>query len=197
MKTLDKIMEQFTGDSILAEMADLFRKHDKEFFDDEVRYLAAVAALKKALPNSDAPRVDELIAAHKIDVLTRIVYAGYNGFRVNLAHFQHPFGIKFTQMDYFDYEKDHIIGHFPENYEASKVIYDFFQSLPEELREYETHISEYFTHFECAGPKLAHYAGYIIANKLLPWCEPGYREDWHQTQIYSDQIKNYCGYLPI
>ena len=28
MKTLDKIMEQFTGDSILAEMADLFRKHD-------------------------------------------------------------------------------------------------------------------------------------------------------------------------
>ena len=48
MKTLDKIMEQFTGDSILAEMADLFRKHDKEFFDDEVRYLAAVAALKKA-----------------------------------------------------------------------------------------------------------------------------------------------------
>ena len=87
MKTLDKIMEQFTGDSILAEMADLFRKHDKEFFDDEVRYLAAVAALKKALPNSDAPRVDELIAAHKIDVLTRIVYAGYNAFMIISSSF--------------------------------------------------------------------------------------------------------------
>lgn len=197
MKTIEQIMEQLTGKSILEAMADLFRKNCKDFFDDEVRYLAAVATLKKELPEDFSPSVEECVAAYEADVLSRIVYAGFNGFRVNLAHFHHPFGIKFTQMDYFDYEKDHIIGHFPVNYESAKITDGFYQALPEELREYATHISEYFTHFECAGPKLAHYSGYIIANHLLPMCEPGYREDWHQTSIYGDQIKQYCGYLPL
>ena len=136
MKTLEQLMEHYTGKGILTDMADLFRKHDESFFDDEVRYLSAISTLKKELPDTHAPRVDELIAAHEIDVLSRIVYAGYNGFRVNLAHFQHPFGIKFTEMDYFDYEKDHIIGHFPANYDAAHVIDEFYRSLPDELKEY-------------------------------------------------------------
>ena len=54
-------------------------------------------------------------------------------------------------------------------------------------------ITNYYIHMECAGPKLAHYAGYLMANKLLPWVEPGYREDWHQTQIYDHQIREYFG----
>ena len=46
------------------------------------------------------------------------------------------------------------------------------------------------------GPKLAHYAGYELANKLLPWVVPGYREDYSQTAAYRRELEKYMGYLP-
>ena len=115
----------------------------------------------------------------------------------NLANFHAPFGIDFTQMEFFDIAKEHIIGHFPENYEANAVIEAFYKALPEELQDCHSHISEYYTHFECAGPKLAHYTGYMLGNRLLPWLEPGYRVDTIQTMKYEREMENYCGYLPI
>ena len=47
------------------------------------------------------------------------------------------------------------------------------------------------------GPKLAHYAGYELANKLLPWVVPGYREDYRQTIVYRRELEKYLGYLPV
>jgi len=197
MKTMEQLLEQFTSRTILDQMADLFREKDKEFFGDEVRMLIAVATLKKELPADFSPSVDECIRAYELDMLTRIVYAGYNGFQINLANFRAPFGIDFTRMEFFNIAKEHIIGHFPENYEANAVIEAFYKALPDELQEYHSHISEYYTHFECAGPKLAHYTGYMIGNRLLPWVEPGYRVDTIQTMKYEREMKKYCGYLPI
>ena len=197
MKTIEQITEQFTNRAILEEMANVFREKDKDFFDDEVRMLTAVATLKKELPADFTPSVDGYIKAHETDVLTQIVYAGYHGFQINRDNFYAPFGIDFTRGEFFDIAKEHIIGRFPMNYEANAVIDAFYKALPENLREYHSHISEYFTHFECAGPKFAHYAGYMLGNQLLPWLIPGYRVDTIQTMKYSREIEQYCGYLPI
>lgn len=197
MKTMDQLLEQFTSRTILDQMADLFREKDKDFFDDEVRMLTAVATLKKELPADFSPSVDEYIRAYELDMVTRVVYAGYNGFQINLANFRAPFGIDFTRMEFFDIAKGHIIGHFPENYEANAVIEAFYKALPDELQNYHSLISEYYTYFECAGPKLAHYTGYMLGNRLLPWLEPGYRMDTIQTMKYEREMETYCGYLPI
>jgi len=196
MKTAKKVMEKLTGQDILKAMTDLFRSKDKEFFDDEVRMLSAAATLKKELPADFSPSVDEYIKAHETDVLARIVYAGYHGFQINRDNFHAPYGVDFTRWEFFDIAKEHIIGNFPVNDAANAVIERFYQGLPEELREYDSHISEYFTHFECAGPKLAHYTGYMIGNELLPWLVPGYRMDPVQTMKYTRDIEEYCGYTP-
>ena len=42
MKTLDEIMDRFTGPSILHDLAGLLREHDSEFPDTEKKYHAAV-----------------------------------------------------------------------------------------------------------------------------------------------------------
>lgn len=197
MKTIEQLMEQFTGKHILDAMADLFRAKDPEFFNDEVRKLTAEATLKKELPADFSPSVEEYIQAHEVDVLSQIVYAGYNGFTINRENFRAPYGFDFVRMEFFDIAREHIIGSFPVNRKANATITAFYEALPENLKEYDTHISEYYTHFECAGPKLAHYAGYILANRLLPWIESGYIEDPIQTMHYEDDIKKYCGYLPL
>lgn len=196
MKTVKQITEQITSRAILEAMADLFRENVKDFANDEERMLSAVATLKTQLPVNFSPSVDAYISAHENDALSRIVYAGYNGFRINGDNFHAPYGIDFTRWEFFDIAKGHIIGRFPVNLEANSIIEHFNKALPEELQVYSTYISEYFTHFECAGPKLAHYAGYMIGNELLPWFVPGYQIDPVQTMRYSRTIEEYCGFKP-
>jgi len=197
MTPLTQFVYQLTGSSIIRHLADTLRETTKEFSESEARYHKAVDELRAALPEGYAPTLDEYLEAMEIDIRTRLVYAGYNGFVANLANFRQPFGLDFTRHDFFDTVKDHIIGHFPANYEAARVADAFVRSLPEDCHQFQEAISDYYIHMECAGPKLAHYAGYLIGNQLLPWVEPGYREDYHQTFLYSLDIKKYIGVDPF
>ena len=149
------------------------------------------------LPAEQTPSLDEYLSACENDVISVVAYAGYLGFRVNLENFHHPIGIDFVRLDTIDYLKDHLFGHFPINYRNAQVREAFYKSLPEGLQRLEDSIQDYFTHLECAGPKLAHYAGYIIANNILPWVEPGYREDYCQTLAFTAETAKYMGYLPL
>ena len=100
-------------------------------------------------------------------------------------------------MDFTDYIRDHLIGHFPPAVDAYHIREAFIKTLPEAARGAEKAISGYFTLLDVHGPKLAHYAGYELANKLLPWVVPGYREDYSQTAAYRRELEKYMGYLPI
>ena len=197
MKTIEQIKDLMIGKSVIADLADLLRANDTDFAESEKNYYAAVEKLRAALPTEQTPTLDEYLSACETDVISVVAYAGYLGFRVNLENFHHPIGIDFVRLDTIDYLKDHLFGHFPINYRNSQVREAFYKSLPEGLQGLEDSIQDYFTHLECAGPKLAHYAGYIIANNILPWVEPGYREDYCQTLAFTAETEKYMGLLPL
>ena len=196
MTPLTQFVDQLTGPAIIRHLADILRETSDDFPESEARYHKAVDELRAALPEGYAPTLDTYLEAMEMDIRSRVIYAGYNGFIANLENFRQPFGLAFTRKDFFDSVKDHIIGHFPQNYEAARVIDAFVRSLPESCHQFEDDIRDYYIHMECSGPKWAHYAGYLIGNELLPWVEPGYREDYHQTYIYSHEIKKYLGKDP-
>ena len=197
MKTIEQIKDLMIGKSVIADLADLLRANDADFAESEKGYYAAVEKLRAALPAEQTPTLDEYLSACETDVISVVAYAGYLGFRVNLENFHHPIGIDFVRLDTIDYLKDHLFGHFPINYRNSQVREAFYKSLPEGFQCLEDDIQDYFTHLECSGPKLAHYAGYIIANNILPWVEPGYREDYCQTLAFTAETKKYMGILPL
>ena len=197
MKTIEQIKDLMIGKSVIADLADLLRANDTDFAESEKNYYAAVEKLRAALPAEQTPTLEEYLSACETDVISVVAYAGYLGFRVNLENFHHPIGIDFVRLDTIDYLKDHLFGHFPINYRNSQVREAFYKSLPEGLQGLEDSIQDYFTHLECAGPKLAHYAGYIIANNILPWVEPGYREDYCQTLAFTAETEKYMGLLPL
>ena len=197
MKTIEQIKDLMVGKSVIADLADLLRANDADFAESEKGYYAAVEKLRAALPAEQTPSLDEYLSACENDVISVVAYAGYLGFRVNLENFHHPIGIDFVRLDTIDYLKDHLFGHFPINYRNNQVREAFYKSLPEGLQRLEDSIQDYFTHLECAGPKLAHHAGYIIANNILPWVEPGYREDYCQTLAFTTETEKYMGYLPL
>ena len=194
MKTLNEIVQSITSPSILDELAELIRAHDKTFPQEETIYHEAVEDLKKTMsPHS----VDEYIRACQTEVVANILYAAYEGYRANLVNFYSPCATDFPRMDFTDYIRDHLIGHFPPAMDAYHIREAFTQTLPEAAREAERAISGYFTLLDVHGPKLAHYAGYELANKLLPWVVPGYREDYSQTTAYRRELEKYMGYFPI
>ena len=197
MTPLTQFVDQLTGPSIIRHLADTLRETTEDFPESENRYRKAVDELRTTLPEGYTPTLDAYLDAMETNIRARLVYAGYNGFVANLANFRQPFGLDFTRHDFFDTVKDHIIGHFPANYESARVADTFVRSLPEDCRQLQEDISDYYIHIECAGPKLAHYAGYLIGNQLLPWVEPGYREDYHQTFLYSHDITKYLGKDPF
>ena len=197
MKTIDEIMYHLAGHGIIEALADTLREHDPEFAMTEKNYHSAIEVLRNELPADMTPTLDEYIQAHESDIISLVSYAGYLGYRVNVDNFHHPVMIDFVHLDTIDYIKDHLFGHFPVNYKASKTYDAFFKAMPSQLELLHDAVTSYFTFMECAGPKLAHYAGYVIANKLLPWVEPGYREDWSQTQAFEREVQKYFGYLPL
>lgn len=197
MKTIDQIKDLMVGKTVITDLADLLRANDADFVESEKKYLAAVERLRSELPSDFSPTLDEYLTACETDVISVVAYAGYLGFRVNLENFHHPIGIDFVRLDTIDYLKDHLFGHFPINYRNAQVREAFHKSLPAAFNQLQDNIEEYFTHLECAAPKLAHYAGYIIGNHILPWVEPGYREDYCQAMAFTMEMEKYLGYLPI
>lgn len=197
MKTIEDVKTAFLSPDLLTDLTDLLRAKDKEFTETEAHYLHAVNTLRLKLSPLASPTLEKYLMAHEQDILSRMVCAGYLGYRVNLENFRHPIGIDFVHRDTVDYTRDHIIGRFPINEKAQAVIDAFLHALPEDCRLLCDDIEKYFIHLECAAPKLAHYAGYIIANHLLPWMEPGYRPDDTQTSNFTIETLDYFGFLPI
>lgn len=197
MDMLEKIMYHMAGHGVIEALADTLRKNDPEFAETEKAYLGAHEILHNELPDGFSPILDEYITASENNIISRVTYAGYLGYRVNLENFHHPVMVDFVKMDTIDYVKDHIMGHFPVCYEAAETQDAFRKNLPEALKPCQESVDDYFLHMECAGPKLAHYAGYVITNHLLPWVEPGYQADWFQTECFRNDLLRYMGYLPL
>ena len=189
METIETIMHNFAGHGLIEKLTQTLLANDPAFEDAEKQYQQATRCLRDQLPEAFSPSLDDCIQAHERDIISRVAYAGYLGFRVNLENFHHPMRVEFLNMDTIDYVKDHMMGHFPVNYDAAEIV-DAFQQA-------ETIVQATTGEPEAVNAVLAHYAGYMIANHLLPWIEPGYRADWCQTSLYREQVRGYMGYLPL
>ena len=197
LKTLENMKELMMGKTVLNDLIDVLREKDEAFELAEERYQKATQVLRQMLSPESSPSLEEYLTACESDVIAGVVYAGYLGFRVNLENFHHPIGINFVHLDTIDYLKGHLFGHYPQSQSCAQIREAFREELPEDLRQLYEDIRDYFTHLECAGPKLAHYAGYVIGNQLLPWVEPGYRADEVQTRAFALETERYMGFLPL
>ena len=110
MKTLDEIMDRFTGPSILHDLAGLLREHDSEFPDTEKKYHAAVSALRAQLGEAAAPSLDAYLSACRREVIADILYAAYLGYRVNLENFHSPCKFDCAAKDFTHVIRDHLMG---------------------------------------------------------------------------------------
>lgn len=195
MKTVQTILGQLTDPkTIMAEIREALRTIDPEFFDTEVKYLAAASNLEKALGNSITPSVSEFLAAEEEEFVSEIIYIGWQGFQLNMDIFHAPISAIMLRGDYEELHRERRLGTLPMAKKARDTINAFYEVLREKYRDkldLTEDITGFYSYLQTSGYKIAHYFGFRLADLFLPYVIPGYIDDSVNTGYYRRTLQEY------
>lgn len=195
MLTVKSVMTQLTDpELILQRMSDTLRKIDPKFVHEEQKYFCVVDALKEVIGDTVSPSASEYIAAREQQICAELIYVAWLGFQQNLECFQNPINTMFLKMDYEDFHRERRMHTLPEVQKALKTInafYEVLRTLPEEKRNLTDGITDYMSYLETTGYKLAHYFGFILADRFLYHVVPGYVSDPVTKMQYGWDLQKY------
>lgn len=187
MFTTKTILKELTGCHIANTFVEQLAKDNPEFAAEQQRYIEAMNALRKDLGDT----VNEEMDAISRQCASELLFAGMLGLKANLDNFIDPVARNFLNVDFEVYLREETAHTLPEYIQAQQVRNRFFSRLtPSQRRTYEAVVA-YTSHLETAGPKLAHYYGYLLGNELFPRVIPGYHKDVAQTIRYTDMLRQY------
>lgn len=135
--------------------------------------------------------VDDMVTAFKKKMRADIIFAAHLGFKANLDYFKNPIANNFINVDAEIYLRENVSKRMPVHEEAQRVIDGFYDQLSREQKDLTDPLTDYESYLETVGPKLAHYIGFVFANRLLPFVEPGYSPDLVMTHAYQHMLGNY------
>ena len=195
MKTVQTILGQLTDPkTIMAEIRETLRTIDPEFFDTEVKYLAAASNLEKELGNSITPSVSEFLAAEEEEFVTEIIYIGWQGFQLNMDIFHAPINAIMLRGDYEELHRERRLGTLPMAKKARDTINAFYEMMRENYRDkldLTEDITGFYSYLQTSGYKIAHYFGFRLADLFLPYVIPGYVDDSVNTGYYRRTLQEY------
>ncbi len=193
MKTIESVFCQMTDTkSIMRDLFDTLRDIDPEFPDAEARFQDTVANLEHALGDSTAPSVSEYLAAREEEFATELIYIGWQGFQLNLDIFLNPVNALLLTSDFEDLHRECRLGTIPTAEKTRKVQAAFYfalKELPEETKALTDGVAEFYAYLQTAGYKIAHYFGFRLADRFLPYVLPGYTSNPVNTRQYSEELK--------
>lgn len=195
MYTVKSTMTQLTDpEVVLQNVSETLRKLDPAFMEEERQYFRAVDALENTVGNSVSPSASEYISAIEQEISAELIYVAWLGFQQNLECFQNPVNTVFLKLDYEDFHRERRMQTLPAVQQALKTInafHDAIRPLPPEQRELTQGITSYISYLEITGYKLAHYFGFILADRFLSHVVPGYCSDSVTTMQYAWDLSNY------
>lgn len=195
MKTIQTILGQLTNPkTIMAEIRETLRTIDPEFFDTEVKYLAAASNLEKELGNSITPSVSEFLAAEEEEFVSEIIYIGWQGFQLNMDIFHAPINAIMLRGDYEELHRERRLGTLPMAEKARDTINAFYEMMRENYRDkldLTEDITGFYSYLQTSGYKIAHYFGFRLADLFLPYVIPGYIDDSVNTGYYRRTLQEY------
>lgn len=195
MKTIEKVLHQMTdAKSIMQDLLDILRKIDPEFFQEEVKFLTACNDMEREIGDSIVPTVSEYLAAREEAFAMELIYIAWLGFQLNRDIFDNPANALLLKGDYEELHRERRLHSLPTAKKARLVQNAFIEELKKQGEEkwaYEEAVSGFYTYLETTGYKVAHYFGFRLADRFLPYVIPGYTNDDVNTLLYAGELKRY------
>lgn len=195
MKTIETVLRQLTDAKfIMQELLETLREVDPEFPEIESKFLEASADLERELEDKVVPSAGEYLAAKEEEFIMELIYIGWQGFQLNLDIYSNPVNALLLKGDFEDLHRERRLGTLSTTGKAREVMTAFdtaMKELPEETRNLTEGVAEFYSYLQTTGYKLAHYFGFRLADRFLPFVVPGYTNDSVNTLQYSGELKRY------
>lgn len=182
MKTTIDLLGTNEDVKIMLEYLD---RHFEDYRNCKKAYDDALATLEKT---AGAEKTEELKSAVFERTAVDIIFSKSLGYMANLESFRNPKTPPFFDSDFDVYLKQEEREDIPARREADEKLRAFLQALSDEEMDIYAAIQEYTVYLECDVPKFAHYWGYLLANKVLPYTEPGYKVNPIHTAEYGRSL---------
>lgn len=138
-------------------------------------------------------KVDKFLNAINRRCEADLIFCGSLGYQANLQNFRDPIARTFMDVDCEEYLRVHVLEGMPQREQAEKEINAFYDSLTEEQKGAWDDISSYLVSLELDLTKLAHYAGFMFANEMLVYTEPGYSPNLVLSLRYRSFMSEWFG----
>lgn len=200
MRTIDSIVNELTNSQKLIEdLTEMLRIVDSGFPAQEAGFQASRTGFLEEVGNRITPSAQEYLDALELDYASSVIYMAGQGFQLNLETFRNPSASLFlVQGDFEDITRERMLGMVPGVQKAWDIIHAFrtaVRQLPEadaeKIHAVSEGICEWYAYLQTVGYKLAHYYGFVLANRLLPYVLPGYHADEVITFRYRGRLENY------
>ena len=198
MYTVKSIFTQVTDSkSVFQNIMDTLRTVDPSFEDEHRQYIHSVDTLMNSLRTEDSTKVMGYIAAKEKAFCSEMIYIAWLGFQQNIACFRNPINTEFLKLDYETIHRENSFQSLPNILSALSAINDFdcsLRSLPDDIQNIAMGITDFFSYLETVGYKLAHYFGFVFADRFLGYVIPGYAPDTATTMQYAMMLQEYLDF---
>ena len=198
MYTVNSVFTQITDStSVFQNIMDTLRMVDPSFEDEHRQYIHSVDTLMDSLCGEDSLTVMEYIAAKEKAFCSEMIYIAWLGFQQNIACFKNPINTEFLKLDYETIHRENSFQSLPNILSALSAINDFdcsLRSLPDDIQNIAMGITDFFSYLETVGYKLAHYFGFVFADRFLGYVIPGYAPDTATTMQYAMMLQEYLDF---
>ena len=198
MYTVNSVFTQITDyTSVFQNIMDTLRMVDPSFEDEHRQYIHSVDTLMDSLCGEDSLTVMEYIAAKEKAFCSEMIYIAWLGFQQNIACFRNPINTEFLKLDYETIHRENSFQSLPNILSALSAINGFdcsLRSLPDDIQNIAMGITDFFSYLETVGYKLAHYFGFVFADRFLGYVIPGYAPDTATTMQYAMMLQEYLDF---
>ena len=191
--TVESFFNQTTNPQMFfAKIKEMLAAVNPQFPAVEKKYKIAAKMLQKAITNT-TPSAEEYLAA--LEERYELLYICWQGFQYNLDCFNTPVNALLLQGDFETLHRERRLHTLPHTQQSRLTINAFHNALRDVgLLELTDEISSFYTTIETEGYKIAHYFGFLFADRFLPLVIPGYTPDSVITNTYSMILSRATGF---
>lgn len=193
--TVESLFTHVTDTKQIAKnIKEMLKTVDPHFTEEEEKFNIAVKKLRKTAGNL-VPSAEDYLMALEERYAYESLYICWQGFQYNLDCYNSPVNALLLQGDFEILHRERRLHTLNHTEKARLTISAFHAVLREnDLLELTDDISDFYATLESGGYKLAHYFGFLFADRFLPLVIPGYAPDSVITNNYSMLLSRATGF---
>ena len=183
----------FDRNIMLFELIAFMERNTEGFIESRRNYIECLNMLRNEIGENADISVDEFDTALHDAICSDLIYSAYLGIKANYDYFENPVANNFLEIDPEIYLREGTAHRLPAYEKAYATIDAFYAQLSPEQKEATYAVTDYESHLETVGPKLAHFWAFKKANSFFPKVIPGYCVPIPFTYAYEHTMAKYMG----